>query len=89
MAPSVEMVRLQREALAAAAATGELGPGGDSDEARDLISVLVSGVIGQTMANDPGVPWGEGRFSPLLPTLLSTLPFLYPPQAPAAQGVSR
>lgn len=84
MAPSVEMVRLQREALAAAAATGELGPGADSDEALYLTSVLVSGVIGQAMANDPGVPWGEGRFSPLLPTLLGTLSILYPSQPPAA-----
>ncbi len=33
MAPSVEMVRLQRQALADAAAAGQLGPGADSDEA--------------------------------------------------------
>jgi AcrR family transcriptional regulator len=78
MAPSVEMVRLQREALAAAAAAGELGPAGDSDEALYLTSVLVSGVIGQAMANEPGTPWGEGRFSPLLPKLLGCLEVLYP-----------
>ena len=79
MAPSVEMVRLQRQALAAAAAMGQLGPGADSDEALWLTSVLVSGVVGQAMANEPGTPWGEGRFSPLLPKLLSMLPTLYPP----------
>lgn len=83
MAPSAEMVRLQREALATAAAAGELGPGADSDEALWLVSVLVSGVIGQAMANDPGLPWGEGRFSPLLPKLLGTLVAHYPPQARA------
>lgn len=79
MAPSVEMVRLERHALADAAAMGQLGPAADSDEALWLTSVLVSGVVGQAMANEPGTPWGEGRFSPLLPKLLGTLAALYPP----------
>jgi AcrR family transcriptional regulator len=78
MAPSVDMVRLQRQALADAVAAKQLGPGADSDEALYLTSVLVSGVLGQAMANEPGVPWGEGRFSPLLPTLLGLLAALYP-----------
>jgi len=79
MAPSFEMVRLQRQALADAVVAKQLGPGGDSDEALYLTSVLVSGVLGQAMANEPGVPWGEGRFSPLLPKLLGLLAALYPP----------
>lgn len=79
MAPSVEMVGLQRRALADAAAAGQLGPGADSDEALWVTSVLVSGVIGQALANEPGVPWGRGRFTPLLPKLLGTLAALYPP----------
>jgi len=79
MAPSVEMVQLQRQALADAA-RGQLGPGADSDEALWITSVLVSGVLGQAMANEPGLPWGEGRFSPLLPKLLGTLAALYPPK---------
>jgi AcrR family transcriptional regulator len=82
MAPSIEMVQLQRQALADAAAAGQLGPGADSDEALYLTSVLVSGVIGQALANEPGVPWGAGRFTSLLPKLLSTLTFLYPPKPP-------
>jgi AcrR family transcriptional regulator len=80
MAPSIEMVRLQRQALAVAAAAGQLGPGADSDEALWITSVLVSGVIGQAMANEPGLPWGQGRFSPLLSKLLGTLAALYPPE---------
>ena len=80
MAPSIEMVNLQRQALADAAAAGQLGAGADSDEALWITSILVSGVIGQAMANDPGLPWGEGRFSPLLPRLLNTLTGLYPPK---------
>ena len=81
MAPSVEMVRIQRQALADAVAANQLGPGADSDEALYVTSVLVSGVLGQAMANDPGLPWGEGRFSPLLPKLLGALGALYPPEA--------
>ncbi len=80
MEPSVEMVRLQRQALADAVAAGQLGPGADSDEALWATSVLVSGVIGQALANEPGLPWGRGRFSPLLPKLLGTLAALYPPK---------
>ena len=80
MAHSVEMVRLQRSALADAVAAGQLGPGADSDEALWLTSVLISGVLGQALANEPGVPWGKGRFSPLLPKLLGTLAALYPPK---------
>ncbi len=73
MAPSVEMVLLQRQALADAVAAKQLGPAADSDEALYVTSVFVSGVIGQAMANEPGIPWGEGRFSPLLPKLLGLL----------------
>ncbi len=80
MAPSVEMVQLQRQALADAAAAGQLGPGADSDEALWITSVLVSGVLGQAMANEPNLPWGQGRFSPLLPKLLGTFAALYPPK---------
>ena len=85
LAPSVEMVGLQRQALADAAAGGQLGPGADSDEALWTTSVFVSGVIGQALANEPGVAWGEGRFSPLLPKLLGALAALYPPEPQARQ----
>ena len=78
MAPSLEMVELQRAALADAVAAGELGGGADSDEAVFAVSILVSGAIGQAIANEPGLPWGEGRFSPLLAKLLDALTFLYP-----------
>ena len=79
MAPSSEMVLLQRRALADAVASGQLGSGADSDEAVFLVSIFISGVIGQTIANEPNLPWGEGRFSPLFPKLFEALPALYPP----------
>jgi hypothetical protein len=79
MAPSIEMVQLQRHALADAVAAGQLGAGADSDEAVFLVSILVSGAIGQAIANEPDLPWGKGRFTPLLPKLIQVLPALYPP----------
>jgi AcrR family transcriptional regulator len=78
MAPSREMVDIQRRALADAVAARQLGPAARSDEAVYVVSVLVSGVIGQALANEPNLPWGTGRFTPLLPKLINVLPALYP-----------
>lgn len=80
MAPSVEMVQLIRQALADAVARKQLGAGADSEEALFLTSVMVSGVLGQSIANEPGVTWGKSRFGPMLATLLGTLPTIYPPK---------
>jgi AcrR family transcriptional regulator len=79
MAPSLEMVRLQRRALADAVTKGELGPGADSSDAVLVVSILISGTIGQAISNEPRSAWGKGRFSRQFPTLLDTLPALYPP----------
>ena len=32
-----------------------------------------------SVANEPGVPWGQGRFSRHFPRLMKMLPALYPP----------
>lgn len=69
-APSMEMVALQRAALAAAVAAGELGPQADSDEAVYLVSTLIAGVLSQAMANEPDLEWGQGRFTPMFPKLM-------------------
>ena len=78
MAPAAEMVDLYRRALADAVAAGQLGPGARSDEGHRVLSVFFTGTIGQAIANDPGLPWGEGRFTPLLPRLVGLLSALYP-----------
>jgi AcrR family transcriptional regulator len=83
MAPSIEMIELQRQALADAVAARQLSPAAASEETVYLLSVFTSGVIGQALANDPDLPWGTGRFTPLLPKLIDVLPALYPP--PRAQ----
>lgn len=33
------------------------------------------------MADEPGVPWGEGRFTPLFLKPMGTLTTLYPPRS--------
>jgi AcrR family transcriptional regulator len=79
MAPSIEMVEMQRRALADAIAEGQLGPEARTEQAVYVVSVFTSGVIGQALANEPNLPWGTGRFTPLLPKLINALPALYPP----------
>ena len=76
--PSVEMVALQRAAITDAIASGQLGPV-DPDEAIDLISTFIVGVLSQAMANEPDLEWGYGRFTPLLSRLVNLIPALYPP----------
>jgi AcrR family transcriptional regulator len=85
LAPSLEMVALIRNALTEAVAAGQLGPEADSDEAVYLISILTSGTLSQAMANEPQLPWGKGRFSPLFPKLIGLLPAAYPPTAPVTR----
>lgn len=77
-APSVEMVDLQRDAVARAVDLGQLGPA-DVDEVVLLVSVFVVGTLSQAMANEPELDWGVGRFTPLFPKLMALLPALYPP----------
>jgi AcrR family transcriptional regulator len=77
-APSVEMVALQRAALAEAVRAGQLGPEADSEEAVFLISTLIVGVLSQAMANEPDLEWGEGRFTPLFPRLMRLLVAAFP-----------
>ncbi len=79
-AVSMEMVELQRGALADAVAKGELGPGANDESAIYLVSTLIAGALGQAIANEPHLPWGEGRFSSWFPTLMRLLPAAFPPE---------
>ena len=85
LAPSIEMFELNRTALVDAVAAGQLGPDGASDEAIYFVSILIAGTLSQAMANEPQVPWGRGRFSPIFPKLMALLPAAYPP-APFTVG---
>ena len=77
-ASSAEMVALQRAALAVAVTAGQLGPEADSDEAIYLVSTLITGVLSQAIANEPDLPWGQGRFTPLFRKLMILLAAAYP-----------
>ena len=78
-AVSVEMVELQRAALADAVAKGELGPPANEEGAIYVVSALIVGVLSQAIANEPELPWGEGRFTPTFPVLMRLLPAAFPP----------
>jgi len=80
-APSIEMVDLQRDAVATAIERGQLGPV-DVDEVVFLISMFLVGALTQAMANEPDLEWGQGRFTPHFPQLMAMLPLLYPPSSP-------
>jgi AcrR family transcriptional regulator len=77
-AVSMEMVELQRGALADAVAKGQLGPAANDEGAIYLVSTIIVGVLSQAFANEPDVPWGEGRFTPLFPRLMRLLPAAFP-----------
>ena len=79
MEPGLEEFAELRRALADAVRLGHLGAGGDSDEALHVGITLVAGAIVTAASNEPHLPWGEGRFSPLFPKLVQLLPTLYPP----------
>ena len=81
-APSVEMVELQRRALADAVAAGQLGPEANDEDAVYLVSTLITGVLSQAFANEPDLPWGEGRFTSTFPRLMRLLPAAFPLTTP-------
>jgi len=82
-APSIEMVNLQKAAIADAIAAGQLGPA-EVDQVVHLVSVFIVGVLSQAIANEPDLEWGHGRFTPLFPQLMALLPEFYP--APPRQN---
>ncbi|TFV74348.1 TetR/AcrR family transcriptional regulator [Blastococcus sp. CT_GayMR19] len=59
-----EMVDVRAE-FAEAVRLGQLAPGADSDEVVRLYTVVLSGLISQQLANQPGATYAEGVFSRL------------------------
>src|SRR5580704_9388064 len=77
-AVSIEMVELQRGALADAVAKGQLGPAANEEGAIYLVSTIIVGVLSQAFANEPDLPWGEGRFTPMFAMLMRLVPAAFP-----------
>jgi AcrR family transcriptional regulator len=78
LVPSIEMVELQRGALADAVAAGQLGPAANEEWAIYLVSTLIVGVLSQAFANEPDLAWGKGRFTSAFPRLMRLLPAAFP-----------
>lgn len=81
MAASHAMVEMQRGMLHDAVEAGQLGAAAvDADQGIRVVASLIAGVTTMAMANEPGTPWGEDRFTPVFPRLLALLPALFPPE---------
>ena len=64
-APSVRQMDRLRAAFVAAVQAGMLHPDAASDEAPRLFTIVLSGLISQQMANEPGVGYHTGMFTSL------------------------
>jgi AcrR family transcriptional regulator len=64
-ASAVQEMDVVREQFAEAVQRGELAASAASDDAVRLWTVVVSGLISQQLANQPGAPFAEGSFSRL------------------------
>ena len=78
-APSVRSAGEVREEFAEAARLGQLSAAADSDDAVRLWTVVLSGLMTQQMANEPGRPYAEGSFSRLTDSALEQFLSAYRP----------
>ncbi|MFP5219407.1 MAG: TetR/AcrR family transcriptional regulator [Actinomycetes bacterium] len=69
-AASVASMQRLRDELAAAVRLGELDDDAVTDDALRLFTVLLSGLISQQLANEPGVPFDRGAFTRLTESAL-------------------
>jgi AcrR family transcriptional regulator len=72
-APSVEDRDVVRAEFAAAVRLGQLAPTADSDDVVRLYTVLLSGLISQQLANEPGATYADGTFSRLTDAAIDLL----------------
>jgi AcrR family transcriptional regulator len=84
--PSLPALEASRDDMAdlraeftAAVHLGQLAGGADSDETLRLWTVVLSGLISQQLANQPGVPFDEGDFSRLTARALDLFLSAYTP----------
>jgi AcrR family transcriptional regulator len=78
-APSVADRVFVRGVFAEAVRLGQLSPAADSDDAVRLYTVVLSGLISQQLANQPGVPFADGVFSRLTDAALDLFLSAYTP----------
>ncbi len=63
--PSQQMWQQWRQDLTIAVHDGDLASSADTDEAMRMLTVLLSGICSQQMANQPGASYDDGVFSSL------------------------
>jgi AcrR family transcriptional regulator len=78
-AASVEQMERLRAALAAAVRAGMLHPSAASPEAARLFTIVLSGLISQQMANEPGAGYDTGMFTSLTEAALDMFFARYAP----------
>jgi AcrR family transcriptional regulator len=78
-APAQEMVADVRRMLTEAVAAGMLAPAAATDEGIALASIVATGVMSQQLANAPGEPYDEGRFTSLAPRAWAMFTRFYAP----------
>lgn len=76
---SVRDMEQAREEFAEAVRLGQLTPEAATEDALRLYTVLMSGVISQQLANEPGVPYEDGAFSRLTETAIDLFLSAYRP----------
>jgi AcrR family transcriptional regulator len=77
-APSQAMVEDVRRMLGDAVERGQLGPGAATEEGVAVLSVLVTGMLSQQLANAPQESFDQGRFTRLGPQIFAMFRDRYP-----------
>ena len=80
-APARDIVDELRNALADAAARGQVHPDAATDAGLELLSIMHFGVISQHLANDAGCDWDHGRYTRRHREILALFVNAYPPRA--------
>jgi AcrR family transcriptional regulator len=78
--PAQEFVADVATVLRTAADLGQIHPDAATDDGQTLLSVLVAGALSQQAANEPDADFDNGRYTRLLPRLLSMFVATYPPE---------
>lgn len=79
LALSAAGMREARDHLTTAVSRGQLRPDADSDEALRMLTVVMSGLLSQQMANEPGAAYATGVFTRLTDEALDMLFTHYSP----------
>ena len=68
-APSLAMVADVQQMLRDAVELGELRPEAAGSDGLTIVSILMTGVLSQQLANEPGATFDDGRYTRLAPRL--------------------